>query len=135
MALSEHERKVLEELERELYAGDASFAKRMGADRQKLAAGKASSPKRIIAGGALAIAGLAVILQALLTHYAPFGVAGFALMVIGLWLATAQFGRLNRISSGKQPHSGARRGDKASENAAKSSLQERFEQRWDQRDN
>lgn len=135
MSLSERERKVLEELERELYAGDASFAKRMGAEREKLAAGKASSPKRIIAGGALAIAGLAVILQALLTQYAPFGVAGFALMVIGLWLATAQFGRLNRIASGKSPK--ASRGSSSGQRptAEKSSLQDRFEQRWDQRDN
>lgn len=134
MSLSERERKVLEELERELYAGDASFAKRMGAEREKLAAGKASSPKRIIAGGALAIAGLAVILQALLTHYPPFGVAGFALMVIGLWLATAQFGRLNRIAAGKQSRAGAGQGGKKAKVAEKSSLQDRFEQRWDQRD-
>ena len=134
MSLSERERKGLEELERELYAGDASFAKRMGAEREKLAAGKASSPKRIIAGGALAIAGLAVILQALLTQYPPFGVAGFALMVIGLWLSTAQFGRLNRIAAGKAPK--AKRGTRASRGsvAEKSSLQDRFEQRWDQRD-
>ena len=134
MPLSEQERKVLEELERELYAGDATFAKRMGADRQKLAAGKASSPKRIIAGGALAISGLAVILQALLTQYAPFGVLGFALMVVGLWLATAQFGRLNRIASGKAKSAADTRSTGKSMSSAKGSIIERFEQRWDRRE-
>ncbi|MFM5967530.1 MAG: DUF3040 domain-containing protein [Micrococcales bacterium] len=140
MSLSEHERKVLEQLERELYEGDAQFAKRMGADRQKLAAGQASSPKRIIAGAAVALGGVAVLIEALILRYAPVGVVGFAMMVLGLWLATAQFGRLNRIAKGASgtnsgSDSGANRADSTTQSArSRESFTEFFERRWDQRE-
>ena len=141
MSLSEHERKVLEQLERDLYEGDAQFAKRMGAEKEKLAAAKAGSPKRIIAGGAVALAGIAVLIQALILRYPIFGVVGFALMVIGLWLATAQFGRLNRIANGKgaagsgSSGGSTRAAGKTSSPAdGKTSFTEFFERRWDQRE-
>lgn len=138
MSLSEHERKVLEQLERDLYEGDAQFAKRMGAEKEKLAAAKAGSPKRIIAGGAVALAGIAVLIQALILRYPIFGVVGFALMVVGLWLATAQFGRLNRIANGKgaagSAGPSAAGGKTSAQNEGKSSFTEFFERRWDQRE-
>ncbi|MDE2591745.1 MAG: DUF3040 domain-containing protein [Actinomycetales bacterium] len=140
MSLSEHERRVLEQLERELYEGDAQFAKRMGADRQKLAAGKSSSPKRIIAGAAVALSGVAVLIEALIVRYAPIGVVGFGLMVLGLWLATAQFGRLNRIAKGKgDPVSGGGSASNPSASTAETAgsrpgFTEFFERRWDQRE-
>ena len=143
MSLSEHERKVLEQLERDLYEGDAQFAKRMGAEKEKLAAAKAGSPKRIIAGGAVALAGIAVLIQALILRYPIFGVVGFALMVIGLWLATAQFGRLNRIANGKGAAGSGSSGSSGGSTGAagkpsspadgKTSFTEFFERRWDQR--
>ena len=141
MSLSEHERKVLEQLERDLYEGDAQFAKRMGAEKEKLAAAKAGSPKRIIAGGAVALAGIAVLIEALIVRYPVFGVVGFALMVIGLWLATAQFGRLNRIANGKgaagsgsSGGSTGAAGKPSSPADGKTSFTEFFERRWDQRE-
>ena len=138
MSLSEHERKVLEQLERDLYEGDAQFAKRMGAEKEKLAAAKAGSPKRIIAGGAVALAGIAVLIEALIVRYPVFGVVGFALMVIGLWLATAQFGRLNRIAKGQVAAGSAgstgAAGKPSSPADGKTSFTEFFERRWDQRE-
>lgn len=133
MSLSEHERKVLEQLERDLYEGDAQFAKRMGADKQKLAQGQAASSKRIIAGGAVALAGLGVLIQSLILRYPIFGVVGFALMVVGLWLATAQFGRLNRIANQAAKDSSAAKASSTGD-AAKTSFTDFFERRWDQRD-
>lgn len=123
MSLSERERKVLEELERGLYESDAKLAEKLGADPAKLASAKASSPRRIVAGGLLAVSGLALILTALLTQYVWFGVVGFLAMVFGFSLATAQFGRLNlaaKVADSKPK-------------APRPTLTELFEQRWDDR--
>ena len=87
---------------------------------------------------AVALAGIAVLIQALILRYPIFGVVGFALMVIGLWLATAQFGRLNRIANGKGAAGSAgpsAAGFKTSaQNEGKASFTEFFERRWDQRE-
>ena len=130
MALSERERKVLEELERGLYESDASFASRMGGSQQKLAAGRANSPKRIVAGAALVLMGLTEILASLVMKYPFFAIAGFALMVLGLSLATGQFGRQARIARGGQVSG---KGKKPGSRDASSGLEAKLQERWDRR--
>jgi hypothetical protein len=131
MALSEHERKVLEELERGLYESDSNFATRMGGSQQKLASAGTASPKRMIAGGAVVLIGLTEILAALVMRYPMFAVLGFALMVLGLSMATGQFGRKARLAK-----AGLRgRNPKSSRAAASSNrgISTKFEERWDRR--
>jgi hypothetical protein len=127
MALSERERKVLEELERELYASDSGFASKMGGSQQKLAAGRASSPKRIVAGVVVILIGLTEILASLVMRYPAFAVVGFGLMVLGLSLATGQFGRQSRLAKGGDKQSSAKKP------AASGDLKSKLEERWDRR--
>lgn len=128
MSLSDSERKALEELERSLYESDSSFAARMGGSQQKLAAGRANSSKRIVAGAALVLVGITEVLAALIMKYPMFGILGFGIMVFGLSLATGQFGRQHRVAkSGPKPKRAARQPKTA---AGEGNL---FERRWDAR--
>ena len=78
MGLSEHEQRMLDELERGLYADDEKLAKRI----QRTAA---EAPNRLvqrklarkIAGAAVSVAGLGVMLVGAIIHYTWMGVAGF----------------------------------------------------------
>ena len=74
MGLSEREQQLLDELERGLYASDSSLAHKLGKPG-------ARSPKRIIAGGALAVIGLSLLVVAVILQFALFGVAGFLVML------------------------------------------------------
>ena len=82
MALSEREQKLLDELERGLYASDSALA-------NKLAKPGSRSPKILIAGALLAVMGLSLLVVAVTLQFAIFGVAGFLTMLAGLILATS----------------------------------------------
>ena len=127
MALSERERRVLEQLERDLYEGDTGFAARMGANGEKLARAKARSPKRIVGGSAISFGGLSLVIYAIMFSLPIIGVFGFAGMVAGLWLATGQFG--GKVGGAK--NGGAPRAKRAPGGESTQSL---FERRWDARE-
>ena len=93
MGLNEHEQRVLDELERGLYAEDEQLARRI----QKAAA---QSPDRLvqasaarrIAGVLVALAGLGVILVGAIIHWPWMGAGGFVITLTGLAIATGAFG-------------------------------------------
>ena len=82
MGLSEQEQKLLDELERGLYASDARLAHKRGQPG-------ARSPKRIIAGASLAVIGVSLLVVAVILQVAIFGVGGFLAMLAGLVVATS----------------------------------------------
>jgi len=130
MSLSERERKVLEEMERGLYAEDADLAKRFRqvAD-QSPQRKRQRNTARLLAGALVAVGGLMVILTGAMVHYPLIGVAGFAMTLTGLVIAStgslvkpgSPAGGSGDASSAKQAK-GARRG-----------LMQLFEDRWDDR--
>lgn len=83
MPLSDHEQRVLEQLERQLHADDPRLATRMTESR-----GAAASGRRIILGVLLAAAGLAVVLVGVSTRLVPVGVLGTVLIGAGILVAT-----------------------------------------------
>lgn len=115
MGLSEREQQLLDELERGLYASDSSLAHKLGKPG-------ARSPKRIIAGGALAVIGLSLLVVAVILQFALFGVAGFLVMLAGLILATSSNPSLENMGT-----------QKAKPQAAKEQRKGFFEDRWDKR--
>lgn len=117
MGLSEQEQKLLDELERGFYATDANLASKLGE-------GRVISPRRIIAGAAVAIIGLSLLIVAVMLQVAAFGVVGFLVMLAGLILASSNVNRT--IANSKKP---------ASVKAAKQAGQAKnfFEDRWDRR--
>ncbi len=117
MGLSEKEQQLLDELERGLYASDSSLAHKLGKPG-------ARSPKRIIAGGALAVIGLSLLVVAVILQFALFGVAGFLVMLAGLFLATSANPNLQAPAA--KPATGR-------PTAPKTDRRSFFEDRWDKR--
>lgn len=113
MALSDREKKVLEELERELYASDSKFMRKVAPSAPK-------STRAVVGGSALAVVGLSVIIFAVIVQTLWFGVLGFVLMLAGLVLASS-----NWMSSEPRP--------KSAPGAPRSPRTNLFEDRWDKR--
>jgi len=77
MGLSESEKRVLEELERGLYAEDAAFERKSKAQIERIEAPGANSPSKVIAGSLIAVVGISILVFGAVTQVALFGVLGF----------------------------------------------------------
>lgn len=131
MALSEHEQQLLEQLEKQLRSEDPRFAQNISQSHSS--AGITFSPKHLVTGILLMVAGLAVALAAIffLTGLVAVlgGVVGFAIMVGGAYYGFAMAGsHSDRDAKPRVKTSGA---------AAKKSsgFMSRVEDRWDKRRN
>lgn len=150
MPLSEHEQKLLDQMERALYAEDPRFASQM-----KGARGSANR-RRIIVGVAVAVVGLALVLAGVTTEIIALGVVGFVVMVAGVaWAATPSRSHRGESSDAINPAAvpgatgpargaagrrsvkptGKGRGPQPRTGGAKGSgsFMQRMEQRWDKR--
>lgn len=87
MALSDEERRRLEELELELAASDPDLDRQLRAGWSRNRAFTHPPGQRLSAravyGGVAVFAGFIVVIAGILTHLAVIGVAGFLLMVAG----------------------------------------------------
>lgn len=138
MPLSEHEQKLLEQMESALYAEDPRFATHM-----KGAGGGSPKRGRIVGGIVLAVAGLGLVVAGVATSTIPLGAVGFVVMVAGIaWAVTpSRPARLQSVGGGA-----ARRGPAASKTArgrafkpgqkkaaSPGSFMQRMEDRWEKR--
>jgi hypothetical protein len=114
MGLSEHEQKLLDELERGLLESDSGFAAKV--QRVGNPAGK------LIGGVLLAIIGLGVLVTGVFLQFAPIGVLGFLVMLGGLVVATSNL-QLPDMPSGLSTPGGGPQGPGRNF----------FEDRWDKR--
>jgi hypothetical protein len=114
MPLSEHEQRLLDEMERNLYGHDADVTSTafVGMPRPNYRA--------IVLGVILALAGLGGLLAGVMTQMIAVGIGGFALMFVGVLVAA-------------KPGAPASLGDKKPRSTG-SSFMQRMEQRWDERD-
>lgn len=109
MGLSEREQKLLEEMERGLYAGDARFTRAVNNSAT-------SDPKRLVLGAILAVIGLSLLVFAVIIQIVVFGLLAFAVMLAGVIMASSKTSLNDR-----EPKSSARpKGNP-------------FEDRWDRR--
>ncbi|MDQ1581264.1 MAG: hypothetical protein QOD05_2039 [Microbacteriaceae bacterium] len=83
MPLSEHEQRLLEEMERSLYHNDADFVAAVGVRRGRPAY------RSIVLGILLAVLGIAVLVTGVLVQAAIVGVLGFVVMFVGVLVAIA----------------------------------------------
>ncbi|GAB3619230.1 DUF3040 domain-containing protein [Glutamicibacter endophyticus] len=120
MPLSEHEQRLLEQLEKQLHE-DRRFASSM-----KAPVNGRFSTRNIALGILLAIAGVAVLIFGISQQWIPLGVLGFALMFGGVLLA------MRKSASGKLGGTGAP-GAKGQGRKQGSSFMSGLEERWDQR--
>ncbi len=133
MPLSEHEQRLLDQIERALYQEDPKFASTV---RQTDL--RTHMKRRLIKAGVVFVVGFALLLGGLSTHWAV-GVAGFAVMVSALLLAMTAW---KRMSTGPTPTPevetprGTAAGRPARPKRPKSSgggFMQRFEDRWKRR--
>ncbi|WP_258805569.1 DUF3040 domain-containing protein [Pseudarthrobacter sp. NS4] len=119
MPLSEHEQKLLEQLEKQLHEDDPKFASSMGSDP-----GRSWSTRHVVIGVLCALAGVFLLLVGVTLQNIFVGVLGFIVMGGGVYFATM------RSSTTAKP--GAKAGNGKS-GKPRSSFMNSLEERWDER--
>lgn len=127
MPLSEHEQRILEQLERDLATEDPKLATTM-------TSGPTSSATRIIVGVLGVIVGLVLLFIGVAQSLAVVGIIGFVIMVLAVLyaVATPKKTTLTLVDQeGNTLHSGTR--SRKLGKAAKQSFTARMEERWEKR--
>jgi hypothetical protein len=134
MPLSEHEQRLLEQMERALYAEDPKFATSMRNPST------VSGDRRRIAVGVLAfLVGIGLLLGGVATQLVVMGVVGFLAMLGGLWLVVSAFRPRANAAAPTAGNPGAPAnaprniGTARSKRRSSGSLAERMEERWRRR--
>jgi hypothetical protein len=123
--LSEHEQKLLEQIERELINDDPKFASTV-----RSADGRVRARRKLVLAVLLGILGLGMLIGGAVTSYIWLGVLGFCAMFGGAAIAVLNAGAATSMApvSGANPPSG-KQGQRG--NPVKSKLEERFRRRYD----
>lgn len=116
MPLSEHEQRLLDEMERGLYRNDADFVATVGSE------GSRPNYRMIVIGALLAVLGIAGIVAGVITHLVIIGVVGFLIMFGGVLLA------LRRSAAPEEP---LEQGGRSF--AKHAGFMDRMNDRWDRR--
>ncbi|TWE12997.1 DUF3040 domain-containing protein [Rudaeicoccus suwonensis] len=131
MPLSEHEQRLLDQMEQALKAEDPKFASHMVSSRLSHRLGR-----RAVIGGFGVLAGLALVLVGVMSAQIWVGAIGFACMVAagayGLTPGRTQLGTVQADGS-VTPAAPARRPSVSSRQRTTGSFMQRLEQRWDRR--
>lgn len=93
MALSDYERKMLEQLEAQLADDDPKLAESLAA-KESSAMQTAISPKHLVVGLIVAVVGLLVVLGAVAIDQIVLGIAGFLVVFGGFWYLAAGMERV-----------------------------------------
>ena len=116
MPLSEHEQRLLDEMERSLYQNEADVVSTAGMGR------RAPNYTAIASGAVLGAIGLGVMLTGVGMSITALGVIGFVLLFAGVMIAVTVPGKpLGQASNGQAGSAG------------KGSLMEQLNERWDRR--
>ena len=119
MPLSEHEQKLLEQLEKQLHEDDPKFASSMGSDQ-----GRSWSTRHLVIGVLGTLAGILLLLTGVWLQNIFVGVLGFVVMGAGVYFATMRSG----VAGGGKSGDAAGKPRKTS-----SSFMSNLEERWDER--
>jgi hypothetical protein len=128
--LSEHEQRLLEQIERALVDDDPKFASSVRTGDRRLKA-----RRRIQLGGLLVVVGLAVMVLGPVTHNVLIGVLGFLLMLGGAALGVLNYkAATGAVEAGAAPPAGKGGPTRGRPRRAplKNRLEERFRRRYDQ---
>ncbi|NYE93959.1 hypothetical protein FHU41_000180 [Psychromicrobium silvestre] len=118
MPLSEHEQRLLDQLEQQLHDTDPKFAHALGTDQVRRL-----SARHIALGVLISVLGIVVLILGVATQQILLGVLGFVMMGAGVFVATMRRG------TAKTPASE----DGAKVSGPKSGFMTNLEERWEQR--
>lgn len=124
MPLSEHEQRLLEEMERNLYQNDADFVATVAGRRGK------PNYRLIVIGALLAVAGVAALVAGVIVRQPIIGVVGFGLMLGGVLMVISP-GRGSAEQTSAAP--GSTGGSRAPRSSWMQTMNERWERRQDER--
>ena len=116
MPLSEHEQKLLEQLEKQLHEDDPKFASSMGS-----VPGRSWSTRHLVIGVLATLAGVLLLLSGVWTQIILLGVLGFVVMGAGVYFATMRSSAVGRGKGGRK------------QGKPRNSFMSNLEQRWDER--
>jgi hypothetical protein len=122
MPLSEHEQRLLEQMERQLYADDPKLASTLRGSGRTL-----RSRHQVVLGVIGIIVGLSLLVAGVAAPLWPLGVAGFLVMLGSGWWASSGW------HSGAAASSGSSRGQAGRNGARKAGFMNRIEERWERR--
>ena len=127
MPLSEQEQRLLEEMERSLYHNDADFVATVSGRRGK------PNYTSLVVGVLVFVLGIAAVATGVIIKVPLVGVAGFAIMLVGVLLAVTP-GRLGGGGTPVPPAS-SRRGSPSGPSSGTSGadFMSRLNERWDKR--
>ena len=139
MPLSEHEQRLLDQIERALYQEDPKFASTVRETDLRT-----HMRRRLRRAALVLVAGFAILLTGLVTGQGALGtvigVAGFVVMVGALLLAMTSWRRLQpgspdlHVVGGNESGGGGRKQAKRQSNdSMKGKLEDRWKRRWDER--
>lgn len=130
MPLSDHEQRLLEQMERALSAEDPKFATAMkGADLRR------RYQRRAVLSAIAFVIGIIMLMTGAVTEVIPLGVAGFVVMLTSAWFAVTSWRRVpaeGDIGTFSQAKGKAKAGG-ASRGADRRKFMERLEERWRRR--
>jgi hypothetical protein len=124
--LSEHEQRLLEQIEQALYAEDPKFASiYQGTDV------RSHYRRRVVRAGAGLVVGLGLLLAGVVINVIPLGVAGFVVMLAAVSFGVASWQRMtgHRVTPARERN--ARR--RTDHPEPKRSVVQRLEDRWQRR--
>ncbi|MGI8683309.1 MAG: DUF3040 domain-containing protein [Mycobacteriales bacterium] len=125
MPLSEHEQRLLDQIERALYAEDPKFATSVRARDLR------SHYRLRMARSAVAfIAGLVLLFAGLIAKVVPIGVLGFVVMLAALLFGLTSW---QRLTGHREVRPSRRRPEPSPGRPSRSSVMNRLEERWRRR--
>lgn len=133
MPLSEHEQRLLEQMERALYAEDPKFASSLrGKDP------RSNFRRRIALAVVGFVVGVVLLMTGLVTQVIPVSVLGFVLMLAGAFFAVTSYRSVNAATQlGVVDPSGVRRPPRETSAARRprgqAGFMARMEERWNRR--
>ena len=136
MPLSEHEQRLLEQIERALVDDDPKFASSVRTGDRRLKA-----RRKLQLGAVLVVVGLAVLVGGAVARSVPLGVFGFLVAFGGVALGVLNYKSATGVVEAGSAPSGSRgptapgragRAGRAGRQPLKNRLEERFRRRYDQ---
>lgn len=128
MPLSEHEQRLLEQMERALYAEDPKFASAMrGADL------RARYRRRAVVAGFVFVIGVAMLMTGAIIPIVPLSVAGFVVMLTSAWYAVMSWRRVPTNADGTPMPVAPAGATKRVRRNNRGSFMQRMEERWRRR--
>ena len=128
MPLSEHEQRLLEQMEQAMYAEDPKFASAM-----RGRSSRARQRRRYLFGGVGLLVGLVLVVVGVAKGVVPLAVVGFVLMIAGAAFGAAPERKAGPVGAVGTDGKAQPRRRRAAKRATGETFLARLEQRWERR--